>query len=315
MVEEKTVSLGVSACLLGKRVRYDGGHKHESYITDTLGKYIQLAGICPEEEAGFGIPRETVDLHGLPESLRIIGNETGRDITARMKKYIRDRIHKSDIAEMCGFILKSKSPSCGMGRVKLIGPNGRVKRSGTGLFAQALMKQYPFLPVIDEKKLNNPKIRECFIVRVFAYHRLKHQLFKRFSHRSWSEFHARERHLIESHSLKHRRLLDRLVTDIANYNAANFRAQYSSVFMESLTFHATKVKNIKVLTQLAASLRRFVKYSELQKITKAISSYRDDKIQLGAVLSLLLHTIDQYQITELQEQTYLHPHPLQTNIY
>ena len=166
-----TLAVGVSSCLLGKRVRFDGGHKHDRYITDVLGKVFTFVPVCPEVETGMGVPRETIDLHGTVETPYLIGNETGADRTTMMNRYAVRRVKQRDLACICGFILKSKSPTCGLEKVRLYGSSGRVSYRATGLFAMALRSRYPSLPLIEERQLHDADTRDNFIARVFAYGR------------------------------------------------------------------------------------------------------------------------------------------------
>jgi uncharacterized protein YbbK (DUF523 family) len=184
------IRIGISSCLLGKRVRYDAGHKKDSYITDILGAHFWFVPVCPEIEVGMPVPREAVRLEGTADAPRMVGGKTGEDWTDRMNRYSRQRVRKSDLADLSGFIFKSRSPSCGMERVKLYVQPGTVEKKAVGLFARAFMDQFPHLPVEEEGRLTDPALRENFIVRVFAYHRLQQLLKSRFSRGEMVQFHT-----------------------------------------------------------------------------------------------------------------------------
>jgi len=167
------IRIGISSCLLGHKVRYDGGHKHDRYLTDTLGKYFEWVPVCPEAELGLGTPRETIELVQLGDQVRLRTTETEIDLTGRMRSFAKRRVAALAKEDICGYVLKKNSPSCGMERVKIHQPGGPARPSGRGLFAEALIERFPNLPVEEEGRLCDPGLRENWIERVFAYHALK----------------------------------------------------------------------------------------------------------------------------------------------
>ena len=170
-LELTPVRIGISACLLGQAVRYDGGHKRDSFLTDILGPHVQWVPVCPEVEVGMGTPREPVNLVRSGDELRMVTVRTGRDYTEAMNRWADARIGQLIREDLCGYVLKSDSPSCGIERVKVHGPEGVPARTGRGLFAQALMNRMPWLPVEDEVRLRDPQLREDFLERVVALRR------------------------------------------------------------------------------------------------------------------------------------------------
>lgn len=174
------IKIGVSSCLIGEKVRWNGDHKQDRYIKDTLAKYFEYVPVCPEVEVGMGTPRETVPLYGTPKNPKMLGKKTQTDWTGKMNKYIKDRIKNLSKDDLCGYIFKSKSPSCGLGRIPIYDEYDKSKaRHGGGLFANTFIKTNPFVPTKDEGRLHDPKIRENFIVRVFSFSRLKTELLNR----------------------------------------------------------------------------------------------------------------------------------------
>ena len=165
------IVVGVSSCLLGYKVRYDGDHRLDQQIAEILDGNFTLLSVCPEVEAGMGVPREKVQLEGSLESPRMIGRDSQEDWTERMNHYCAKRIAQKDLQNLSGFILKARSPSCGIKKVKLFGESGAMRRIGTGLFAHALIRQFSDLPIIEDEHLANPELREKFIKQVLAYHR------------------------------------------------------------------------------------------------------------------------------------------------
>lgn len=167
------IKIGISSCLLGEKVRYDGGHKLDHYLHDTLGRFVQWIPVCPEVECGLPVPREAMRLVGDPDSPRLM-TRTGRvDHTPRMMKWARKRLKELEGEDLSGFIFKSRSPSSGLRRVKVYGPSGTPSAKGTGIFARAFINRFPVVPVEDDERLHNPQLRENFIERLFVYRRWK----------------------------------------------------------------------------------------------------------------------------------------------
>ena len=169
-VDAKDIRLGISACLLGQPVRYDGGHRLDRWIADTLGQYVTFVPVCPEAECGLGVPRESMHLAGDPARPRLITTRTHRDLTDRMVQWARRRVTELEKENLCGFIFKSNSPSSGMARVPVHDEKGGVAKTGVGIFARAFMDHFPLLPVEDEGRLHDDEIRENFIERLFAFY-------------------------------------------------------------------------------------------------------------------------------------------------
>jgi len=181
--------IGISACLLGQRVRHDGGHKRDLFVTEILSRFVEWVPVCPEVEAGMGVPRETVRLVGNPSHPRMVADRSGKDWSREMEAYSRKRLEKLSSMNLSGYILKKNSPSCGMERVKVYGKGGAPKLKGRGLFARSLMTALPLLPVEEEGRLNDLALRENFIARVFAYHRWQNLLSGARSPRPLIKFH------------------------------------------------------------------------------------------------------------------------------
>lgn len=163
-----TIRLGISACLLGRPVRYDGGHNLDRLLVDELGRFVEYVPVCPEAEAGLGVPRETMRLVGDPEHPRLVTVHTGIDLTDLMAAWAERRVRELDAEDLCGFIFKKDSPSCGLMQVKVYAEDGVSIEKGVGMFARAFAEHFPTLPVEEEGRLNGPDIRADFMKRVFA---------------------------------------------------------------------------------------------------------------------------------------------------
>ena len=167
---ELPVRIGISSCLLGERVRYDGGHKRNDYLTDVVSRFVEWVPVCPEAESGMGIPREPIQLTQLGDDILVLTKD-GVDYTEVVDKFAEQRIRTLERANLSGYILKSRSPTCGMVQVPIIQPKTITLRKGRGIYANRLIKAFPYLPIEEDIRLQNPRFRENLITRVFAYNR------------------------------------------------------------------------------------------------------------------------------------------------
>jgi uncharacterized protein YbbK (DUF523 family) len=242
--------LGISACLLGEKVRYDGGDKRDRFLTDTFGLHVEWIPVCPELEVGMGVPREPVRLVGNVSDSRMIAERSGKDWTSNMQRFASERVRTLNELELSGYIFKKDSPSCGMERVRVYNRDGIPNRAGRGLFASAVMRELPLLPVEEEGRLNDPILRENFVERIFAYHRWQRYAHQRKSVRSLVDFHTRHKLLVLAHSEPHYRKLGRIVAEAKQSPIAAAYEQYSRLFMEGLARHATAKKHGNVLEHM-----------------------------------------------------------------
>ncbi len=303
------IRIGISTCLLGEQVRYDGGHKRDRFLTDVLGNFFDWVSVCPELEVGMGVPREAVRLVGSSSNPRMVGIDSGDDWTDRMTEYSKKRVAQLGKLDLCGYILKSKSPSCGMERVKLYGRGGSATKEGVGLFADAWIRGHPLIPVEEEGRLNDPRLRENFIVRVFAYHRLRRLLSGRFTVGKLVGFHTAEKYLLLSHSPKHYRELGRLVANAKKTASVALKESYSGGFMECLKVHATAKKNVNVLQHIVGFLPDEIPAGDRKEVLQVIEDYRRGYVPLVVPVTLLRHHVRAHSMTYIANQTYLNPHP------
>ncbi len=303
------IKLGVSACLLGRKVRYDAGHKHARYLTDLLGEHFRFVPICPELEVGMGVPRDTLHLQGDPEAPRMLVTKTGEDWTDRMNRWAAGKLCTLDKQDLCGFVLKKNSPSCGMERVKVTSDKGMPVKKGQGLFAAALMRARPHLPVEEEGRLNDPVLRENFLERVFAYRRVKDLFSGRWTRGAVVEFHAAHKYQILAHSPKHYKRMGQLVAAVKQHKPAEFRDLYTELFMEALRVKATARKNVNVLQHVMGYLRGVLGEAERADIATVIEDYRRGLVPLVVPVTLLRHHVEALEVEYVREQTFLKPHP------
>jgi len=304
------IRVGISSCLLGEKVRFDAGHKHDRYVTDVLGPYFKFVPVCPEVEVGMGVPRESVRLIGTPENQRLVGNKTREDWTERVIKFRKTRLEQLEKYNLSGYILKKDSPSCGMERVKVYGDKGMAERKGRGMWGGALLDYFPLLPVEEEGRLNDFKLRENFIVRVFAYYSLQRVFnYGSFKRGDVVYFHTRQKLLLMAHSPKHYNILGKLVADMAKHKPSEFKEQYCRYFMEGLKFMATTKKNINVMHHIMGYLKKNLAIEEKADVLATIEDYRSDLIPLIVPLTLIRHYIKKFSIDYVNNQSYLNPHP------
>ncbi len=308
------IKLGVSSCLLGERVRYDGGHRLDRWIVDTLGKHVELVPVCPEAECGLGVPRERVHLAGDPKRPRLVTSRAHRDVTARMQAWARKRVRELEKENLCGFILKSNSPSCGTARVRLHNDKGEVVRNGVGVFARMFMHRYPLLPVEDEGRLHDNENRENFIERIFTCRRWRDLLQRGHTRRNLVDFHRRHKMLILSHSVKHAGLLGKLVARAKDIRPSQLFAKYGRTLMEALSVKATVKKHGNMLERMVRFFRKGLTPDEKQELLELVDEYRNGCVPLIVPITLINHYARKYDPPRLKEQVYLHPHPVELKL-
>ena len=303
------IRIGISSCLLGEKVRFDAGHKKDVYLTDILGKYFEWVPVCPELEVGMGVPRESVRLVGKPDHPRMAGVKTGADWTERMLKFSDQRITELSKLNLCGYIFKSKSPSCGIERIRIYTEQGMPGGNGRGLFANAFMNTFPLIPVEDEGRLNDLPIRESFIVRVFSYHRLVELMQAPFSRGAWIQFHSANKYLLLAHSPKYYSLLGRKAATIKTGSPTRWMEEYGALFMEALNVRTTTKKNVNVLQHIFGFIKNELSGGEKEDILNVVEEYRQNLIPLIVPVTLLKHYLQKHNVTYILDQVYLNPHP------
>ncbi len=301
--------LGISTCLLGENVRYDGGHKHDRYLTDILGPYVEWVSVCPEVECGLPIPREAMRLVGEPENPRLMTQKTKINHTDRMLKWAEKKLDVLDSKQLCGYIFKSKSPSSGMRDVKVYNEKGFPAKKGVGLFARAFMDRFSLLPVEDEGRLHDAGLRENFIERVFVMHRWQQFKLNDNAARGLLQFHQNHKLLMMAHSAKHLSLLGKIVGNTKQDSLQNLSDQYISILMDGLKLKATVKKNVNVLQHVMGYFKKLLSKDEKQELLEVIEHYHQSLVPLIVPITLLQHYVRKYDESYLNKQIYLNPHP------
>jgi uncharacterized protein YbgA (DUF1722 family)/uncharacterized protein YbbK (DUF523 family) len=303
------IRIGISTCLLGEKVRYDGGHKHDRFLTDTLGPHVEWVPVCPEVEVGMGIPREAIRLVQRGGDVRLVGSKSDTDHTQAMREFARRRVGQLAKLDLCGYVLKKDSPSCGMERVALHHDDGHTARTGRGLFAEAVLDRMPSLPVEEEGRLNDARLRENWIGRVFAYRRLKSLWAGRWRLGHLVAFHTNEKFLLLAHSPAAYTRLGRLVAAARSLPREELRTRYEAEFMAALAKLATPGKNANVLQHMLGFFDEGLDSDSRRELLDLVDDYRRGLVPLVVPLTLLAHHVRRLGVGYLSEQTFLRPHP------
>ncbi len=308
------IRLGISACLLGAKVRFDGGHKWDQFLTGTLGQFVEFVPVCPEVECGLGIPREAMRLEASPEGPRLVTICTRVDYTGRMRAWAQKRLVALEREDLCGFIFKSGSPSCGLERVKIYHGQGEPARTGVGLFAREFRQHFPLLAVADEGRLHDPSLRENFLERLFTLKRWRETLSWGCQQGHLVDFHTRHQLLIRSHSPKHYALLGKLAAQIKERPLPEVYEQYQNLLMEALRLKSTVKKNVDVLLQMMGYFKKNLSPAEKEELLEIVNDYRQGYLPLIVPVTLLKHLVRKYGQAYLKAQYYLDPHPLELKL-
>ena len=307
--------IGISRCLLGDEVRYDGGHKHDAFLSRTVGPFVEWVPVCPEVEAGMGIPREAIRLvvaadgvaSGI-ERVRLLGVKSATDWTEEMTRVARRRVRELVRAELSGYVLKKDSPSCGMERVR-VHDGSVVRRTGRGLFAEALLQKMPNLPVEDEGRLNDPALRENFIERVFAYQRLRRLFGARWRAGDLVRFHTSYKLQLLAHSRAGYTELGRLVAAMKGRPPGEVAAEYERIFMRTLSRVATPGRHADVMTHMAGHLKKLIDAADREELRDLIEAHRRGHVPLIVPVTVIRHHVRKHDVVYLRDQSYLDPHP------
>jgi len=306
----RRIPVGVSACLLGEKVRFDGQHKHDPYLTGILGAYFEYVPVCPEVGCGLPIPRESMHLVGTPETPRLVGNKTGTDYTAQMLEFCDKAVQELQDKNLHGFIFKARSPSSGLFHVKLYTEEGNPTSQHTsGLFARAFTRAFPTLPCEEEGRLNDAGLRENFIERVFALKRWREEVISQPSVRVLQEFHARAKYLLMAHAPEGLQELGRLAAAATPGNMAATLAAYETQFLAIVAECATLGRHVNVLQHMQGYFTDRLTSEERQELSDIIEEYAREQVPLIVPVTLFRHYIFKYQIAYLMQQHYLYPHP------
>lgn len=306
------IPVGISACLLGHEVRYDGAHKYHSYIERTLGQYFEFRPFCPEVEAGLGIPRPCVQLRETPDGIRCVGvKDHNLDVTERLQEAARRQ--QDWLGDMCGYILKKDSPSCGMTRVKVY-KNDVPVRQGVGIFADYLQSTFPSLPVEEEGRLGDPGLRENFIQRVFVMQRWRDLCEQGLTPHGLITFHSRHKLIAMSHEQNQARELGRIIAGVTHADIEGIGASYFAALMSCLKIVASRGNHVNVLQHIQGYLKHKLDSIDKQELVETIEHYRLGLLPLIVPLTLLRHHFRREPDEFIDNSYYMLPHPAELSL-
>ena len=308
------IRLGVSHCLLGERVRYDGQHKRDSFIVDTLGQYVDFVPVCPEVECGLPVPREAMRLVGEIDAPRLMTQRTGIDLTEQMLGWANARVEELAGEELCGFIFKAKSPSSGMERVKVYNGNGGMAGRGVGLFARTFMARFPLLPVEEEGRLTDPGLRENFVERIFTLKRYRDAMPEAGAGRclrALTEFHATHKYLLMAHDPVAMRAMGRYLAGASELPLSDVVAWYEAELLKAMRKQATLRKQTDCLMHVLGYFKHHLSGDEKLEALELIEQYKGGFLPLIVPITILAHYARKYEVAYLLTQAYLHPHPVE----
>jgi len=303
--------LGISTCLLGKNARYDGGHKLDHYLKDTLGAFVEWVPVCPELECGLGVPREAMHLTGDAKAPRLVTIRTGIDHTERMLKWALKKLDALEPERLSGFIFKDGSPSSGMRAVKVYNAKGQPARNGVGIFAGEFMKRFELLPVEDDGRLHDIDIRENFVERIFVYCRWQEFIEKDSSLKGLVSFHTEHKLIIMSHSPKILGELGNMVAKAKNNKKEELFRAYAKTLMGCLKIKADAKKNTNVLYHIMGYFKSLLSRDEKGELKEVIEDYHNGLIPIIVPVTILKHYIRKYDEPYIKKQYYLNPHPIE----
>jgi uncharacterized protein YbgA (DUF1722 family)/uncharacterized protein YbbK (DUF523 family) len=307
--DAESIRVGVSSCLLGRKVRFDGGHKRDRYLTDVIGDWVEWVSVCPEVEIGLGTPRPTIRLEGTAENARLVEPKSEADLTEKMRLYSERRVGELQEDDLDGYVLKRASPSCGMERVRVWNSSGMPDRRGVGIFADVLLKRWPNLPVEEEGRLNDPVLRENFVERVFCRHRWRSLLRVGLTRARLIAFHTAHKMLLRAHNEAGYRRLGKIVASFGQRPDGEIFDAYEDEFFASLKVKATAKRHVNVLQHAVGYLKKVIDSGDRRELNAVIEDYRLGLVPLVVPVTLLRHHVHRHHVDYLVGQLYLEPHP------
>lgn len=304
---KQKVLLGVSSCLIGEKVRFDGGHKQSRYLLDTLGQYFAFRPFCPEMAIGLGVPRETIRLVELDGRTQAIGNKTADlNVTDALIQSAQEQ--SSWHQQIYGYVVKKDSPSCGMERVRVY-RGDQPERIGIGLYTETMMRNFPQLPIEEEGRLGDPVLRESFVKRVFIYKRWRDMVEGGLDWAALTDFHARHKLILYSHDQDLGRKLGRELSAAHDQPVADYAQRYLSQLMAILKIYAKRSNHVNVLEHIRGYLKRDLDKSDKQELTETIERYRLGQLPLIVPITLLRHHFRKNPNQYIERSYYMQPHP------
>lgn len=303
------IKVGISSCLLGEKVRFDGGHKHLRLCTESLSRFFEFVPECPEVGIGMGIPRKPIRLVGDVKSPQAVAvHDYSLNYTDGLTTFGQQKARQH--SDLCGYIFMKDSPSCGLFRVKVYQDNGYPSNEvGRGLYADAFKKAHPFMPMEESGRLNDPLLRENFITRVYAYHDWQQLVDSGLTPHKLTQFHARYKYVLMAHSPKDYGELGRMLADAGKRDIEILATNYFSALMAVLSTLASRKTHTNVLMHIQGYLKKKLSSAEKQELADIINRYRTAELPLIVPITLLKHHFNNHPDPYIAKQAYLQPYP------
>ncbi|RXJ74598.1 hypothetical protein CS022_03250 [Veronia nyctiphanis] len=306
------IKLGVSACVIGEKVRFDSGHKRSNFVCSELTDFVEYVPVCPEMAIGLPVPRPTIRLLEHDDQIRLVDTKNNEiDHTEKMVRFSEDKANQLSQMDLCGYVVCAKSPTCGMERVKVYRENGYVaaEKIGVGLYTKALMEKMPWLPIEEDGRLNDPVLKENFVFRLFALRDFYDSMSEGITRRAIIEFHSRYKLILMAHCPREYRELGSFVAKISEYDIDEFYLEYRTRFMQALAQRASRKNNTNVLMHLQGYFKRSLDKQQKAELAKLILAYRVGEMPLLVPLTLINHHLSLYPDAYIASQKYLKPYP------
>ena len=307
--ETEPIRLGVSSCLLGEMVRFDGGHQRDRFVTDVLGPWVQWVPVCPEVEVGMPTPRPAIHIEEDERGEQLVAPSTGENFTEVMTAFSKRRVGELEAEGLDGYVLKKNSPSCGLSRISVYKNGKRAHRGGVGLFAASLIANSPLLPIEEEGRLNDPGLRESFIEQILCRNRWRLAVKRGLTRKRLIDFHTAHKLILFSHNESASRRLGRLVGEMSKTPDEALFARYELDFHMCLRSKMTRKRHTNVLQHAMGHLKQFLDSKAKQEILATIADFRQALLPLIVPLTLLKFNMNQYSVDYLRGQLYFDPHP------
>lgn len=303
------IKIGISSCVNGENVRFDGGHKSNKFASKVLAPYFTYVPICPEVGSGMSVPRPSIRLITNEERIALVDSkDSSLDYTDSMVEFSQQTVDRLKETEMCGYIVCANSPSCGMERVKVYSKNSATK-NGVGLYTQILMKEMPWLPVEEDGRLSDPVLKENFITRVFCLHDLYESMDGKPTAGKIVAFHSRYKYTLMSHSTVGYKELGKLVAKVTDYDINDFFAIYRTQLMQTMSIRASRKNNTNVLMHLQGYFKKELESPQKQELALIIQDYNQGLLPLLSPITLIKHHLGIHTNEYLAKQSFLNPYP------
>ncbi|MGB5451819.1 MAG: DUF523 and DUF1722 domain-containing protein [Sedimenticolaceae bacterium] len=300
--------IGISSCLMGQKVRYDGTAKRNSWLVDQFGKHVDYRPVCPEMAIGMDTPRPPIRLVGSPDDTRVVGvDDPSLDVTQKLEDFALTTA--GQLGDISGYVFMSKSPSCGMERVKLYNSKGHAQKKGVGAYARVILQSLPNLPCEEEGRLNDPKLRENFVNRVFAYRRWQGLRAAGVDARGLVDFHSRHKYMVMAHSQAAYQRLGRLLSHLKGIDLERVADSYEVEFMAALKRRAGRKRHVNALQHIQGYLKKRIDGGDKQELAESIDAYRRNEVPLVVPMRLLRHYFRRNPDSYIDRQWYLDPYP------